>query len=129
MKDQTMSTSEPIELPAELFARLADAHRRNVTADTTGRHQTARRELAAAATAGHARLTPQTAFLVAQYAARIDQTTERSPHQEEADFYAFCDLIPASELARIHAEDQAERLATNAEYATWRATNQTRTQP
>jgi hypothetical protein len=128
-----MSTSETVELPAELFARLADANRRNGTAiqthDATGRHQIAHRELADAATAGHTRLTPRSAYLAAQHAARIDQTTDRQPHQEEADFYAVCDLIPADELAHIHAEDQTERLAANAEHAAWRADDQTRTKP
>lgn len=123
-----MSRSGTIELPAELFARLLAAHRRKRTAespDATGAHGNAHRALRAAAEAGHTRIAPRSAYLAAQHASRVDQTTEQWPVQEEADFYAICDLIPAAELARIHAEDEAERLATNAEYAAY----QTRTQP
>lgn len=120
-----MSPPETIGLPVDLFTRLVETHRRRGTDtwrhDATGSRGVAHRELFDADAAGHTRLTPKSAYLAAQYVCRIDEATDDWPEQEEADFHAICDLIPPDDLARIHAEDETERLALLAECRAERA--------
>lgn len=116
--------TETVRIPGDLFTTLVTGYqRRNLyrwALNAEGPMAEAIRELAAAHATGSTRLTPMSAYRLAQNLCAIVAGAETDA-EDEALFYLVLDQMTPAQRAACRETDETERQAEMAEYRAWRA--------